>query len=324
MTGDDLLTDQLAAPQPRDLNRALAALQSWDGGAPSPDVFYGLSDLDDEQLLRYERVWLTLTPTLRASLLQHLAEAGESNIDLDYRAPGLLALDDEQAEVRRIAINLLWEDDSRSLLHRLLRMAREDTAFSVRATAAGALGRFVLAGELGKLAPEEQQPVHQVLVEIWQDPVEDDAVRRRALESLANCGHALVPAAIDEAWQNSDPDMQASALYAMGRSCDQRWVPLVLEALAASDAALLYEAVRACGELEIESALPRLVELSCADDREIAAAAVLALGETGGRRARQHLEALAEEARDNNDDSLMEVIEDALGNAASGGQGPGW
>ncbi len=318
MTSDPAVDENFATPANLDFGSTLETLKAWDGGTLAPGIYYGLSDLDEVQLLRHAAVWRKLSAALRASLLRNLTEAGESNFDLDYRAPGMLALEDDAAEVRRTAIDLLWEDVSRSLMRRLVTIAREDLAFSVRAAAASALGRFVLAGELGKLAQDELDSLHRVLIDSWQDSNEDDAVRRRALESISNSSHAIVPDAIIEAWHADDPGLRASAVYAMGRSCDERWEETVLGALQEEDAALLYEAVKACGELEIEASVPRLAELALDDDREISETAILALGEIGGKQVQQRLEDLAEEAQAGEDESLQEVIEDALGSASLG------
>ena len=318
MTSDNPVDGEFTAPASADFAETLEALKAWGGIAPGPKIFYGLSDLDAAQLLRYAAVWRELPARRRASLIQHLTESSETNIDLDYRAAGMLALEDDVAEVRRTAIDLLWEDDSRTLLRRLLAMAQHDQAFSVRAAAASALGRFVLAGELGKLVHEEFEPLQRALVDIWHNSDEDDAVRRRALESIAHCSHVIVPEAIDEAWHSDDDGLRASAVYAMGRSYDSRWEATVLEALLEEDPALRYEAVRSSGELGIEAALPELAQLLRDEDREIAEAAIQSLGEIGGKRAQQFLEELAEEAQDNEDESLQEVIEDALGNVSLG------
>jgi HEAT repeat protein len=109
--------------------------------------------------------------------------------------------------------------------------------------------------------------------------------------------------------------MQASAIFAMGRSADERWRSEVMEALFSKDPEILYEAARAAGELSIAEAVPRLIELLDHPDREIKGAAVWALGETGGKAAQQALILLAEEE---DDEDLLESIEDALNMAALG------
>ncbi|MCY4022832.1 MAG: HEAT repeat domain-containing protein [Anaerolineaceae bacterium] len=297
---------------------ALCALRQWDGGVPGPAIFYGFSDMDDVGLERFGLVWQELQPARRASLLRHLTEAGESNVDLNYRAPGMLALRDPAVAVRRAAIELLWEDESRELLRELLALAQGDQALSVRSAAASALGRYVLAAELGKLESRGGEAVQQVLSDLWLDREEDSELRRRALESLANSSAAIVPGAILEAWRSDDHELRASALYAMGRSCDQRWEEIVLDALRDEDPALRYEAVRACGDLEILTAVPVLGELLQDQDAEIRGAAIQALGETGGARAISLLQQLAAEAEEESDEMLLEAVEEALEHASFG------
>ncbi len=297
---------------------SLDALRQWDGGVPGSSIFYGFSDMDEARLERFRLVWQELQPVRRASLLGHLTEAGESNVDLNYRGPGMLALRDPAASVRRSAIELLWEDDSRELLQELLVLTQEDQALSVRSAAASALGRYVLAGELGKLESGQSAAVKQVLSGLWQDRQEDNELRRRALESLANSSAIIVPGAISEAWCSDDNDLRASALYAMGRSCDQRWEEIVLDALKNDDPALRYEAVRASGELEIITAVPVLGDLLQDQDIEIRGAAIQALGEIGGTRALSLLQQLAAEAEEESDETMLEAVEEALENASFG------
>ena len=297
---------------------SLHELRQWDGGVPAPAIFYGFSDMDDSRMERFGLVWRDMQPGRRASLLRHWTEAGESNVDLNYRAPGMLALGDPVAAVRRSAIELLWEDESRELLQELLALTQKDQALSVRSAAAAALGRFALAGELGKLESGLAAAVIQVLSGLWQDRQEDGELRRRALESLANSSAAIVPAAIEEAWRSDDHDLRASALYAMGRSCDRRWEEIVLDALKDDDPALRYEAVRASGDLEIIAAVPILGQLLQDQDVEIRGAAIQALGDTGGSRALALLQELAAEAEEESDDVLLEAVEEALENASFG------
>lgn len=297
---------------------SLGALRQWDGGVPESAIFYGFSDMDEIRLERFRLVWQELQPARRASLLSHLSEAGESNVDLNYRGPGMLALRDPAPSVRRSAIELLWEDESRELLQELLLLTQEDQALSVRSAAASALGRFVLAGELGKLESGQSAAVNQVLGALWQDRQEDNELRRRALESLANSSAAIVPGAISEAWRSDDDDLRASALYAMGRSCDQRWEEIVLDALNDDDPALRYEAVRASGDLEIITVVPLLGELLLDQDVEIRGAAIQALGEIGGTRALALLQQLAAEAEEESDENMLEAVEEALENASFG------
>ncbi|MBZ0298256.1 MAG: HEAT repeat domain-containing protein [Anaerolineae bacterium] len=302
-----------------DLDTTLNALRSNVDGSADATLFYGLAGLTMADASRAEPVWNGLPAEVRRKLLRHLVDISESNFELDYRSLGTLALGDEDAEVRATAIDLLWDDDTLELMNRLIDLAQWDESIQVRATAIEALGRFILLGELGDLPEIETIRAQDAAVNLLTNLDEDVDVRRRALEAIANCGHEIVNEAIDEAYTSDDPRMQASALYAMGRTCDNRWDEIVLREIDHIDPAIRYEAARASGELEIEEAVPHLARLVQGHDREIKEVAIWSLGEIGGSYALKILGALADEA-EQDDDDLLEAIEEALGNASLAGR----
>jgi HEAT repeat protein len=111
--------------------------------------------------------------------------------------------------------------------------------------------------------------------------------------------------------------MQVSALFAMGRSCDdERWSSIILREIESADAEKRYEAARAAGELEIAQAVPLLARLTESNDREIKEIAIWSLGEIGGKKALKVLNRLADEADEAEDDNLLQAVEDAIGNAS--------
>jgi HEAT repeat protein len=162
-------------------------------------------------------------------------------------------------------------------------------------------------------------PAQDVVISLLTDEDEDIEVRRRALEAISNCGHEMVEDAITEAYDSHDERMRASAVYAMGRTCDNQWDEIVLREIASSDPAMRYEAARASGELEIADAIPPLARLARDFDREVKQAAIWSLGEIGGGQALKVLSTLAEEAEEAEDEDMLELIEDAMGNASLAG-----
>lgn len=315
---DDENTDSVRE-QP-DLDTTLDALKSNVEGTANATVFYGLSGLSASQMPRVQEVWVTLPADYRHKLLQQMVDISETNFELDYRLIGMLALEDDDPAVRTGAVELLWEDDSLEMMDRLIDLAQWDESVQVRAASASALGRFILAGELGDLPETETIRAQDVVVTLLTSEDEDVEVRRRALESIANCGHEIVQEAIDEAYQSDDPRMQASAVFAMGRTYDNRWNDVVLREIDSVDPAIRYEAARASGELEIEEAVPQLARLAQGPDREIKEVAIWSLGEIGGSYAMKILGALADEAERDEDDDLLEAIEEAIGNASLAGR----
>jgi HEAT repeat protein len=147
----------------------------------------------------------------------------------------------------------------------------------------------------------------------------DIDVRRRALEAISNCSRPEVAELIEDAYKDKDTRMMSSAVYAMGRSCDERWEPIIMKELRNSDSGMRYEAARAAGELEIEAAIPLLGKLLDEPDREIIEAAITALGEIGGGEAQRLLKMIADVAEKDGDDELTEAIEEALAAASLAG-----
>ncbi|HEX2905316.1 MAG TPA: HEAT repeat domain-containing protein [Phototrophicaceae bacterium] len=298
------------------LETAMAALQIQDMGIISADIYYGLSNLSAAEITQLKPVWETLTPEYRRSVMQELAEASEVNFELNYQALGWLGLDDDDAEVREAAISALWLDESTELMARLIKMAQWDDNSAVRATAVSDLGRFILLGEYGELTDEEANQIQDVVVNLLTDDQEDLEVRRRALESIANSSHAIVNEAIEEAYESHERLMQVSAVFAMGRTCDERWRDQVLRELDNDDAEIRYEAARAAGEIGFIEAIPALGRLAVDPDRETQNAAIWSLGEIGGNEALRILTALADRLQDAEDAELIETVEEAIGAAS--------
>lgn len=298
------------------LEQTIAAIHMWEGSVVPSTLVYGLSGLTGAELEQFQLTWSQLSPDTRNQLLVQLTETAEANIEFDYRELALLGLKDGEAQVRKTAIELLWEDESIELMSRLIDMAQYDESSEVRADAVSALGRFILLGEYEEIPEQEAAKAQDVVINLLNDQNEDINVRRRSLEAISNSSHDIVPEAIEEAYHSGERLMQVSSVFAMGRSYDQRWRETVLKEMKNNDPEIRYEAARAAGELEIDEAIRSLAELAVDDEREIKEVAIWSLGEIGGRESIRILSALAEDAEEAEDEELLEVVEDAIGNAA--------
>ncbi len=284
------------------------------------ETIYGLSDLNTDDLKRLGAVWGGIPLERRRSLIHRLVEAAETNFDMDFGAVTRLALTDLDDEVRATAVEATWTDESPDMLRRLIGLASGDHAEGVRAAAVSALGQFILLGELGKYDPMLTRQAENVALKLYHNAAEAVDVRRRALEAIANCGREGVSEMIEESYQDGDARMRASALFAMGRSCDAKWSPVVLRELDSGDPEMRYEAARAAGELELRESVPQLARLLDGEDREVMEMAVWALGEIGGPQAQRLLDDLIEQAENAGDDALVEAIEEAMEAASLAGE----
>lgn len=292
-----------------------------DGDAPfAAETIYSLSDLAGERLDAFRAVWADLPLERRRSLLVRLVETAETNFELDFSAIMFPALDDGDEHIRKTAIDGIFEDSPSHVIERLMEMAQDDPFSEIRASAAAALGQFVLKGELGKLPARLNTRLQDTMLALHYNLNEDLDVRRRALEAVSNCGREGVHELIRAAYYADDLPMRVSAVFAMGRSCDEVWAPQILEELSSDYPAMRYEAARAAGELELRPALARLAEMVYEDDREIQEMAVWALGEIGGKAARNVLNQLAALADETSDLELADAVAEAQSAATLSGE----
>ena len=280
------------------------------------EAIYTLSDLAGEQLQAFQALWTQMPLERRRSLIARLVETLETNFELDFSAITNPALDDPDLEIRLAAIEGVLEDSPRPVIERLMNLAQDDLHSQVRAAAVRALGPFVLKGELGKLPPEFNIRLQDTILALHKNLNEDLDVRRRALESIGNCGREGVLELIREAYYADDLPMRVSAVFAMGRSYDEVWAPQIMEELSSEYPEMRFEATRAAGELEMRPALPRLTELAYEDDREIQEMAIWAMGEIGGKVATRVLNELAALAESSGDDLLADAVAEALAAAS--------
>jgi hypothetical protein len=307
----DIEDDGSERPYPT-LAQTLEALEQGASIGLTATVYYGLSDLESSQLGALAQVWERLEPEYRVRVIQELVDTSETNFELDYRAFGFFALDDDDAAVRAAAVELLWTDESLEGMRKLLDMAFEDDSASVRAQAVGALGKYILLGEFNDLPETQTAACVDACFTIFHDEGEDVEVRRRALESLGNASRDGVNEAIMEAYNGHERSFKIGALFAMGKTYDDEWSAIVQHELNSPDAEIRYEAARAAGEIGIEDAVPKLSRMVHEPDRDIQEVSIWALGEIGGKEATRVLQHLLDDPAYAIDEGLIEALEDAL------------
>ncbi|MBI5876667.1 MAG: HEAT repeat domain-containing protein [Chloroflexi bacterium] len=267
-----------------------------------------LSNPDARSIAEFKTEWPKLPPERKRVLIQAMEDAAEETVQSEFSDLLLTLLDEPDDIVRAAVVRGLWEVDTPSFGKRLLTMAARDTSAPVRAAAAAGLGEYLMEAEENERSIPQSKPITDCLLARFHDPNEDLEVRRRALESVAYSGDERAHSAIQEAYDEGDSDMRESSLYAMGRSGDTSWTPIVIRELKNPAASLRYEAAIAAGELSASDALAQLIKMVQDPDGQVRESAVWALGQIGGREARRVLEAVLE----SDDEELQEAAEDAL------------
>ncbi len=271
------------------------------------------SDLPPAALQSLLEAWPRIRPERRRLLLDGLQSLSDTDTLVSFDDLGRALLGDEDAQIRMRAIRLLAECDDVKLVPAYLQILENDEEASTRAEAASALGRYVWLGEVEEI-PEKTH--HQVEDSLLRKAGSEDKpiVRRQALEALGYSSRPEVITLIEAASQREDPDWQASALLAMGRSSDERWEEQVLDKMDHDNPQVQLAAVEAAGELGLTSARRMLFKLLDEEtDDEVMSAAIWSLSQIGGEEARIYIEDLLDQAED---EELVQFLEDALDNLA--------
>ncbi len=297
MTTNEELHHRLAALADPDLRlekRTLAA-------------FAGL-DLAQVQVLL--PTWRGLDRERRQECVQFMQTLMEDNVDLDFRQFLRACLSDPDEQVRAAAVEGLWEDESPGFLEALLNLLH-DPAGVVRIAAAISVSRFTYRASLGELPTDTTERIYGCLRDVVQDQRQPLDVRRRVLEALGYLpDYPGVLEWIDAGYRSDEQTMRESALAAMGRTIRGDYLPVLKLELQSPSPAMRYEAARAAGEMADEAVvlLPQLLPLVDDDDLEIALAAIWALGEIGGERARNTLQRLTRNAEGERQTAAEEAL----------------
>ena len=268
-----------------------------------------LSHLDSRELEELAANWQRIGTSRRRELLRKLIELSEDNVDFNFDTVFMMGLDDTDSEVRAEAIRGLWECEDPELSQLLTKFLVEDSASNVRTEAAIALGRFVLMSEYGRLRDRHFGPLELGLRQVLSDPGEEEEVKARALESIGACrSRGWVQETIRDFYRGRSPRLRRAAIHAMGRSCDCRWMPILIHELRSHDLSMRYEAALACGALGDANVVPHLKPLFQTDDFEVQTAAINALGEIGGPQARSLLAAI----QDDPSQAIREAVREAI------------
>jgi HEAT repeat protein len=272
------------------------------------------SDIPPASLQSLLEAWPRIELDRKLLLLDRLNARANEDTLVSFDDLGRVLLLDEEPQVRIRAMRLLVENEDVRLVPTYIALLTTDSDPAVRAEAASMLGHFVQLGEYDDIPDETHHQIEDILLEVLNGE-DEPSVRRRALEALGFSSRDEVPVLIESSFNRQDPDWKASAVFAMGRSSDERWADQVLRMIASENQRVRLAAVQAAGELALSPARPLLLRLLEDEyDDAIAGAAIWSLSQIGGDGVRIYLQNLLDNVED--DDDQAAFLEEALDNLA--------
>ncbi|HWQ04276.1 MAG TPA: HEAT repeat domain-containing protein [Longilinea sp.] len=277
-----------------------------------PVYLHRFSDLAGADLKSLKDIWEKIPEGRRAALIEDLEDLYDSDTLLSFEEIARVAIADSHPPVRAGAIRLLWDYQGKDLVAVYQLLLERDPDEIVRAQSASILGQYVYLGELGEIPAELHRVIEDTLLQTVESG-EVKLVRRRALESLGYSGRDEVIPLIQNAFDSGDFAWIASALFAMGRSTDERWASNVIQMLDHHEAEVQLEAIRAAGMLELVSARKFLLQMvkTGIDDADLRSTVAWSLSQIGGEQVAGALDKLLAMAED---DEETEFIQTAIDN----------
>jgi HEAT repeat protein len=274
---------------------------------------YRLSDMDDEDFTKFLLHWNGASDDRRQVIVRHLADISEHNFIVDFAPIFTISLQDSYAPVRIAALDGLWDSTDSTLVDPILNLLTLDPDPKVREAAARSIAHFLLMSEWDHVRGINKNYVFNTLLDTYDDPITELPLKCAVLEAMGPIPLPRVSKIIEEAYEGFSPELQLSAVFAMGTSADPRWAAILLDEMESPVEEMRAEAARAAGLIGLSEAIPQLAELVYDDDLDVAAVAITSIGQIGGSEAESILQDLLS---DLHAEHLHEVAEEALEEAS--------
>lgn len=276
---------------------------------PPIHLLFRLSDMSPMDFDHFRREWPKVGEERRVTLTRHLTDLAEDNYMVQFAPVFAYLFNDPSPYVRAAALDGVWDSEDLALVSPILTLLRADTNVDVKAAAARALAHYIILAEWGQIGDNKVDVIVDALLTEYDNPRAPLEVKRATLEAVSAAVHPRIPDLINDAYEEGSDELQLSAIFAMGVSADERWLPILEQELRSPSPDFRAEAARACGVIGSEDSIDLLEELVDDDDLEVGIAAIYALAQIGGDEAFAILNRLADDPAY---EDYYEAIEEAL------------
>lgn len=264
------------------------------GEEVSEETLAELSSITNDQSEVLVRKWLGWSDDEVLDLHTKLADLTEEDSSMEFECIFKAGLSHRDARVRAASAHSLAETGDTSAVSRILDLLEGDGDLDVRIAAATAMGSFALLAAEGKFSERVRNRIFLSLESVLKQGDTPKELWRRSLEAAGAFGDSGVNRYIEIAKNSEAPEFKRSALVAMARTSDARWLDFVVQELENDDSTVRFEAINALGEIGDEPDAFYLEELFDDQDLLVQLAAVAAAEKIAGPTAKQLLQIAGE------------------------------
>lgn len=253
-----------------------------------------LSTITNDEAATLARKWLAWTDDEVLDLHTKLADLTEEDSSMEFECIFKVGLSHSDGRVRAAAALALADTGDSSAVSKILELLADDEELDVRTAAATAMGSFAILAADGKFSERVRDRIFLALEAVLKDGDTPSELWRRSLEAAGGFGDSRVNRYIDRAVNAKTLEFKRSALIAMARTSDPRWLNYVAAELENNEPSVRFEAVNALGEVGDEPDAFYLEEALDDQDLMVQLAAVAAAEKISGPTAKQLLHVAGE------------------------------
>ncbi len=264
------------------------------GEEATEDTLAELSGIANSEAATLSQKWLGWTDDEVLDLHTRLADLSEEDSGMEFECVFKAGLRHRDGRVRAVSTHALAETGDISAVSRILDLFNEDDELEVRSAAATAIGSFAALAAEGRLSERIRTRIFDSLSGVLEKGDTPSELWRRTLEAAGSFDDPRISRFIDRARMSDKPEFQLSALVAIARTSDPRWLDHVTSQLENADSSVRFEAVNALGEIGDEPDAFYLEEPLDDQDLMVQLAAVAAAEKIAGPTAKQLLKVATE------------------------------
>lgn len=259
------------------------------GDETSEKTLAELSTITNDEAATLARKWLGWTDDEVLDLHTKLADLTEEDSSMEFECIFKVGLSHSDGRVRAAAALALADSGDSSAVSKILELLAKDDELDVRTAAATAMGSFAILAAEGKFSERVRDRIFNALEAVLNDGDTPSELWRRSLEAAGGFGDSRVNRYIDRAVNAKTLEFKTSALIAIARTSDPRWLNYVATELENIEPSVRFEAVNALGEVGDEPDAFYLEEALDDQDLMVQLAAVAAAEKIAGPTAKQLL-----------------------------------